>query len=163
MLRISLYIGAWIGLMLAVLQIQQLNLGNGLCGKWGCGPPVEAVLGMHLFWFALILPPSIFASRKLHWPWKKIGLLVSVASVLGLIGFAVYDYFSINQAYYHEGYIWQRYLLSLVSMVDVPVVQFLFAGVTFWFARTDCACCGRIAETEEIDMADESVLPVGIE
>ena len=74
-MRIGLYLLGWFGLMFVGLQIQQLDLGHWLCGQWGCGPPVAAVLGMHVFWLAVILPPSIMASRYFQWPWPKICLL----------------------------------------------------------------------------------------
>lgn len=163
MLRVGFYIIAWFGLMLVALQVQHLDLGHGLCGEWGCGPPVAAILGMHLFWLVLILPPSVLAARCLHWPWRKIGLLTGVVSALGLVGFGAYDYFGINQNYYLEGYIWQRYLLSLVSLVDIPVLQILIAAVAFWFVGKECPCCNGLDDIHAIERADEVALPAGVE
>ena len=56
-------------------------------------------------------------------------------SVLALIGFAVYDVLGINKAYYEAGYVWQRYLLSVASLVDVPIVQTLLIGIGLVFFR----------------------------
>lgn len=133
MLRILIWIAAWFALMFGALQIQSIEMGHAFCGAWGCGPPVNAVLGIHSFWLTLLAPPILFASLKLQLPWPTIGKFLVASAIAGLIGFGVYDFFGMNQSYYQAGYIWQRYLLSLASFVDVPLVQALFIGIVLIF------------------------------
>ena len=154
MLRYGIFGGLWLVLMYSGLQVQKLELGHSFCGPWGCGPPTAAMLGMHLFWTAAILPPAIFLSRMVRLNWRLIGLVLAAVSLSFLVGFAVYDFLGDNRAYYERGYVWQRYSLSLASLVDVPVTQCLFTGGLLFFVGRGCPCC------EVNEQSDQEMLPV---
>lgn len=119
--------------MLGALQVERIPLGHSLCGAWGCGPPSEALLAMHLFWLSAIMPPALLAIGYLNrtpkfWFWS--GLVLLGITSAGLIGLLVND-LSTNKFYYEAGYGWQRYGLSLLSLVEVPILQTMLVGLTF--------------------------------
>lgn len=121
----------WCGLMWGALQVQKLEIGHALCGAWGCGPPLEALLAMHLFWLSFLVPPVVLVLR--HWKFsnksmKLAGWLTIAIAVAGLVAFLFYDW-SIHHTYYEAGYWWQRYALSLASLVEVPILQTLLLGI----------------------------------
>ncbi len=165
MLRYIVFTLGWFGLIWASLQINRFELGHTFCGKWGCGPPTEAILGMHFLWFAVLLPPSLLACRIVNLPWQIIGKFLCLASALGLIGFGFIDYFGINRGFYNAGYVWQRYLLSLASLVDIPIVQVFVMGGVFTFFGKGCPCCQSKSDSTQIplNLEDETYLPVGSE
>ena len=78
-------------------------------------------------------------------------------SILALAGFGVYDYLGINQGYYQAGYVWQRYLLSVASLVDVPMVQTLVISVGLMFSSKS-----DVANTTAVnDISEKDVVPAG--
>ena len=56
----------WGGLLLACLSLRHLQALNqhSVCGPWGCGPPTNALLAVHVGWTAVIWPPL------LYFPWR---------------------------------------------------------------------------------------------
>ena len=164
MLHYSVLILGWFGLMLGALQLQNIDMGHSFCGAWGCGPPTNALLGMHLFWFACLAPPFWLACTKLKVAWSVVGKVIVGLAILALIGFGFYDYFGQNQSYYQAGYVWQRYCLSLVSLSDVPIVQMLTIGAGMWAFGKGCTCCqpGEFM-THDINTNAEAVVAAGNE
>lgn len=149
MIRLGTAILVWFGLMFASLQTEQLNLGHDFCGPWGCGPPTEAILGIHLFWIAFVFPPVIYFAFAIAMPWRTIGLMMVGSAILGMIGFGIYDYLGTNGSFYDAGFVWQRYLLSLASLADVPLVQVMLAGIFLTFVGNKCPCCDSSKKTDQ--------------
>ena len=119
--------------MLASLQVGQIKMGHSLCGAWGCGPPTEALLAMHLFWFSALLPPALLAIRYLNFSpkfWFRSGMFLLGVAVAGMVGLLAYD-LSVNHYYYQAGYWWQRYGLSFLSLVEAPIIPTLVIGLTY--------------------------------
>ena len=125
---------AWALLLVAVLQIHKSEglWGHAICGPWGCGPPVEALVSYHAFWGVLIVPIALVlgwqlppkAARSLAW-----GLVV--AGGLAMLGMLVWS--SINWLITAredlQQYVVQRSFFVLATTVDVPAAQILIAGL----------------------------------
>jgi hypothetical protein len=85
----------------------------------------------------LFAPATIFAARRLE-PravWRIGAALVTLASV-ELVGVGVWQALTWwpavdNSLHRFAG---QRYLFVLATLVDVPVLETLLAGVTLWWA-----------------------------
>ena len=41
--------------VLNVRQVESLNV-HAICGTWGCGPPLSALISWHGFWLLLVAP-----------------------------------------------------------------------------------------------------------
>ena len=128
MVRVLMFVASWFGLMWASLQVGKFNLGHSICGAWGCGPPLEALLSIHLFWIALAVPPLVMLSRWVAAPWKFLGTAILFVVMAALIGIGIWDVSS-HRATYQAGYYWQRYLFSVATLVDVPVPAALLSGI----------------------------------
>lgn len=148
----------WAGALWGSLQIHRLDLhlGHGLCGPWGCGPPLEAAIGYHLFWLAILLPPTVglglFLSRARN---RKIGrILLFVATILtvGVVGYDVVSHAIQSRT---AGYVFRRGLLTLVTTIDVPMMQLMAAGAAlqFYFGRRP------VVEATDIDSAEATEAP----
>lgn len=135
-LSLSVGMALWAAGLFAVLQLQELPdslLGtHGVCGAWGCGPPVSALLACHGFWLVLIGPPTFFAGRRLSGPLlQDFGLGLILAGVCGLISVGAWEAATWlpHATDFQKQHLIQRYLFALVTQVDIPIIPVLLAGV----------------------------------
>ena len=65
MSRSLMWLSAWLtgwGLTLAgTLSIASLpgDWGNSICGAWGCGPPLQALVACHASWVVVLIPAGM--------------------------------------------------------------------------------------------------------
>ena len=136
---VSALVAVWGVSLLGVLQIQHLPLdaGHSVCGPWGCGPPLPPLIAYHGFWIVLLSLPTVLGCRGLApSALQKTGwVLVAV----GLSGLLVVGLWELIPSLPHwlprirglaPKYYAQRYLLSLATLVDVPIVPLALAGVS---------------------------------
>ena len=135
-LLLLLMVPPWIGALYGTLQIHSMDLHLGphtICGPWGCGPRPEALIGYHGFWAVVILPVAItvgvVAPRQAN---RLIGGLLLIASVIGAATYLTWDgvqYASSAQSTEHA---FQRAVFTLVTTVDIPMIQALIASGLLW-------------------------------
>lgn len=140
-LVICLAAAAWAAGLLGVLSLQYLPdrfFGeHTVCGPWGCGAPLPALLACHGFWLVLFTPMTILAARckSPRTVWRIGATLVALAGV-GLVGVGVWQgltwWPAVDKSLHR--FAPQRYLFALATTVDVPVLEALLAGVTLWWA-----------------------------
>jgi hypothetical protein len=110
---------------------------HSVCGPWGCGAPPPALLACHGFWLVLFAPATVYAARRLDPQnvWRLGASLVSLAGI-ALVGIAVWQAMTwwpqVDKSLH--GYVIQRYLFVIGTLVDVSVLETLVAGVTLWWA-----------------------------
>lgn len=145
---------AWAGSMFGCLQLNQANLGlrHGICGAWGCGPKVEALLGFHGFTLLLIVPFAILVGFVLT-PVRRrnAGNYVIWAALLGILIYMVQD--GIREAVAAR-YVVQRALFSVAIATDIPLVQTLIAGLVLRFGRWKAVASGSAEHVEEPAMRE---------
>ncbi len=123
--------GAGLYGVLQVRQVESLNV-HGICGPWGCGPPVSALISWHGFWLLLVVPVVGLTVRRCSatWLWR-IGLAVTGVGLLALVAIAIWQALTwLPQV--SEGqptYFVQRYLFMVITLVDVPVIPITLAGL----------------------------------
>ena len=131
----------WGTACLGVLRLQELtyDFGHGICGVWGCGPPVQALLACHGFWVVNLAALLWVNHAWFPLPWER--RLANVALVIGLLGFAAvaghtmffwYPFVSDEV----RPYVVRRFLFSIATLVDAPLVQLALVGIAGrWLAR----------------------------
>ena len=139
LMRLAL-IPIWGGALWGSLQIHALDLqlGHGICGPWGCGPPLEALIGFHAFWLSLILPFAICIGWFLPTTVvRRIGLSVLLAGCIGAVGLVGWDVVTYAMKSESTEYLLQRGLFTLATTVDIPTMQTTLAGavLAFWMGR----------------------------
>ncbi len=112
---------------------------HGVCGPWGCGAPVPVLLACHAFWMVLLFPPASVAAVRL--PVKRVrqlGTLFVALALSSLVGVGVWEAITwLPQAgEWGRPYFVQRYLFSVVTLVDFPILQFLLVGAGLWLAES---------------------------
>lgn len=131
----------WVVALFGVLRIHHVSgtLTHSFCGVWGCGPPTEALISYHGFWFVLMLPPVIGGIWYLPVEWLKTsGLVLFAIGALGvtaILSWAAYDWLA-NAADFQKQFVVNRCVLVLVSLIDLPVMQLgLYGAVLFVAGR----------------------------
>ena len=134
MARITLLL-IWIATLYGVLQAGPYlgDLGHGICGPWGCGPPLEALTVYHGFWLVLIGGLTTAAiwfcsAAKLH----VAGRTLIVVGLCGLLGLTAWELTHMTDTM--RSYAVQRCLFALATQVDVPIVPATLAGIACWIA-----------------------------
>jgi hypothetical protein len=131
--RLCLGLAGWSAMLLASLSVARIpgDWGHGICGTWGCGPPIQALVACHLAWLAALTPPLVFVR---HWSRRaqcKMGLLLaalSISAVIALISYQRIVWWP-EVSDWQRFFFWQRCGFCLVTAVDVPILQLLATGV----------------------------------
>ena len=130
-------LAVWIAALYGALQIHYVpfNWGNGICGSWGCGPPTQALVAAHGFWFVFVTGPAGFALRS----WtavalRSVGIALTVVGVLALLVILIQDLFTWLPTFAETVRIYsaERYLFRVTTLIDLPVVPLLLVGIVFW-------------------------------
>lgn len=137
-------IGVWL-----VLQLQHSSIGlqHSICGPWGCGPPLPALLACHGFWLVLFAPP-VLAAGCFASPHQllKAGTLLVAIGLLTLIGISIWQ--ATNwipvASELQRSYFLQRCLFVVAVQVDMP----LFELIAFGLLLTICGWT-RTAQTHD--------------
>jgi len=138
-IQLSCWLILWGGSLIGALSFASWegDLGHAICGPWGCGPPLQALIACHLAWGVALTPVvgllvgSSAASPRLL---KTSGLLAVGMAVAALLTVLAHQYFvwwpQVSE--FQRPYFWQRYGFVLVTTVDVPIVQVLLLGGVLW-------------------------------
>jgi hypothetical protein len=125
------------------LLLQQLPASafgeHSVCGPWGCGPPLPVLLACHAFWMVLLSPPAVVAAIRL--PSPRVRLMGTVLVVLGLSGLVAVGVWEAatwlrEASEWQRRYFVQRYLFSVVTFVDFPILEVLLIGAGLWLAES---------------------------
>lgn len=127
-------IAAWAAALYGVLLIGRLpgQWGHAICGPWGCGPTLQALVACHGFWLVLMSPAVVAAARCCQpltlW---RVGIALVAVGIAGLAGMGIWEAANWlpQVADGRSSYLVQRYLFSLATLVEVPIVEATLAGV----------------------------------
>lgn len=134
--QFAVALGIRAALLYGSLQLQHVPwpVDHGICGPWGCGPPLGALIACHAGWFAFLAGPAWMAKMLIPIRSLRIfgiaGLLLAVG---GLIGVAIVQ----SMVWWPQANAWvrpywfQRYLFETATLVDLPVLQ--TAAIGSWF------------------------------
>lgn len=154
LVRIGIMATAWAAGIYGGLQLQHLKLGHSICGPWGCGPPTEAVVSMHVFWALALFPLAVVAARKTPgWPWRKIGLMVAALAGVIIVVIGVVDHLQWRALAGDSAgnYAAERFLFRLATLTDLPLVQIGLIGLgVAWFTK------GRGTTADPVEHPSES-------
>jgi len=137
--------GVLIYLPLAAVRRSSIDT-HSICGPWGCGPPVSALLSVHLGWAAILLPPVFYLPRRLgayasHS--RKLGgvlLAVAITGILAMVAWQLATWYPASDPSVRP-YFWNRCGFVIVTAVDWPLAQLTIAGA--WLLLTGPAVNGR--------------------
>ena len=132
-LRIIAGIVVWGFIFLATLSIGQVRAdwGHSICGPWGCGPPLPALVACHLSWLVVLLPlTAIIQTRVDERFLRLLGALLMTFGLVGILGIIAYELFTWwpSATEFHRRYLWQRLGFAIVTQIDLPVIESIITG-----------------------------------
>jgi hypothetical protein len=146
--RFAMGLAAWSAILVATLSIAQwpYDWGHAICGPWGCGPPMQALVSCHLSWFVVLVPAVILLQRSGQFSnqsLRRLGTTLCLASITVLISIVAFERLTwwpmIGES--HRAYFWHRCGFEIATMVDVPTLQLFATGAYLrLFARNTMVC-----------------------
>ena len=130
-------LAVWGGALFGILQVHLIpgNWGHAVCGPWGCGPPMQALVAYHGFWLMLLFPPALtFSNRTSTERLVDVGRWVALfgsVCLLCYMGWEAIDWLA-RASERHRLYVVQRCLFVVITLVDVPIVQVTMLGLTMY-------------------------------
>lgn len=122
----------WLAAAVAALSVAAIpyDIGESLCGVWGCFPPVPALVAMHLFW-CVVLAAGVHAVRGwrpgLLRPLGVVLILAALAATALVVGNDLNRWLELPDRYRS---FWPRRVgYTLAITTDIPLIQSLAAGV----------------------------------
>lgn len=135
LLEYTVLLITWVGALLAALSMHDMQILNqhSICGPWGCGPPTNALLAIHVGWIVVLWPPLFYLPWRLGLPSRVVKIVSSAmisAGLLGLIGITIWQWavWLPNTSEWAAKYVWHRCGFAIATASDWPLVQLLFAG-----------------------------------
>ena len=132
----------WGAVPLAVLSVHDSNALNQhtVCGVWGCGPPLNALVAVHVGWIAALWPPLFYLPWRLKTTdetnkWLAIALIT--AGIAGIAGIVLWQWFVWlpRASEFAAEHIWQRCAFSVATAGDWPLAQLLAGGLVLLIVR----------------------------
>jgi hypothetical protein len=82
-----------------------------------------------------VIPVGLLCTRlKPNWNWRRIGLGLLIASMVGIFGVGIQDYFAWQPNPAQPVYVIQRFLFRLAILTERPVVQVGLLGALMMVA-----------------------------
>ncbi len=152
----------WIvwGLMLwGALSLRNLHWphSHGICGPWGCGPAVPALLAVHTAWTVLLLPPAVFLRRRHGAPGTQSICRGWLAAGLGgIVAVGLYEaaFWLPTVGAWGRDYFLHRWAFAVVTLTDVPLLPgTAIASVLILLPRRMAALTADLAPRNANQMA----------
>ena len=132
-LRIMAGIVVWGVVFLATLSIGQVraNWGHGICGPWGCGSSLQALVACHLSWLVVLAPLASIIQSKIPESFTRfLGATLIAFGLVGIVGMIAYELFTWwpSATELQRRYLWQRLGFSIVTQIDLPMIESIITG-----------------------------------
>ncbi len=111
-------------------------------------PPLHTLVSAHGFWLLVIVPPTIrvvrqWSARSL----RRLGIFLTLAGMTCIAGVSGWELCAWNLGYWP-----QHLVLTVASLIYLPMVQVLGAGVLCWIVGARrCLAAKRNALVDELD------------
>lgn len=120
----------WGLVLTGTLSISQWpgDWGHSVCGAWGCGPPLQALVACHGSWLVLLLPMSVIAVPRVSERTLRLTAVIALSfALVGLMGVAVHEYLTWYEraSTWQRPFYWRRVGFIILTTVEVPLMQAL--------------------------------------
>ncbi len=112
------------------------NWGHSVCGAWGCGPPLQALVACHASWLVVLIPVMARVRRITSFRTVRlagaIGFSLAITCALGVV---IHEYLTwyAQASEWQRPYFWHRVGFVIFTTVELPLLE--IAGVSTVFLR----------------------------
>ncbi len=148
-------LAVWALALFGTLQVYRWQglLGHAICGPWGCGPPVSALIGYHSFWLLLLVLPAWWLQLQLSSATlQRLGTGLTLVAAVGIVLLLAVDSWQFWSRASMRVYIVQRCLFRLATFIDFPLVQFGLIGL--WLRNS---WRSKLSESESTESDQKNV------
>jgi peroxiredoxin len=171
--RLAWRLGLWGLASWLILRLHDAPFAgeHSICGPWGCGPTISALLAAHGFWLITLVPLAYWARSTLSASHAIVlGRILSGLSAGGIASVAAWEltHWPTTDHPGLRAYAVQHGLFALATLVEVPLTQGMIAGLIL--ARTTrrgapdgavegCGdeSCGLLGSTEGVGPAPDRI------
>ncbi len=128
LLRCCIRLIIWGLTLTGTLSIANLpgDWGHSVCGAWGCGPPLQALVACHLSWLVVIIPIAMalrrFCSASLLRRMAAGALVLAVTGILGIILHEYLTWFA-QASEWQRPFFWHRVGFVILTTVELPIIE----------------------------------------
>jgi len=122
----------WGCCLYGVLRVTEIpgNWGHWICGPWGCGPRLQALVACHGFWLVLLVPAAIVLNASLPARHVQlIGILLAGLGAVAVVLVVVIQGLTWLPEAQRPLYFGQRVLFMIATTIEIPMLQFFFTGL----------------------------------
>lgn len=119
---------------------RQGDWGHSVCGVWGCGPPLQALVACHVSWLVVLSPIMAgirgYASAQTA---RRVAASGIIVALLGALGFVLYEYWTwyVPASEWLRSFFWRRVGFVILTTVEVPLLEFAgLSAILFLIAST---------------------------
>ncbi len=143
-IRICVGLAIWAGTLAGTLAIANLpgDWGHSVCGVWGCGPPLQALVGCHASWLVALLPVGMLVRSAISPATFRIVAMSSLFIALaGVALVSIHEtctwFMSVGDSV--KAYLGHRIVFVLLTTIELPILELLgLSGLALF-------CCRRRA------------------
>jgi hypothetical protein len=129
-IRTCVCLAIWGGTLAATLAIanQPGDWGHSVCGIWGCGPPLQALVGCHASWLVVLVPVGLLLRSKTSPATFRIVTISSLFIALaGVVSVSVYEtctwFTTVGDTV--KAYLGHRIVFVLLTTIELPILELL--------------------------------------
>jgi hypothetical protein len=100
--------------------------GHSVCGAWGCGPPLQALVACHVAWLVVLIPTVIIARRFVATKTlRRAAASVLFLTVTGLLAIVVNQSLTwlAQVSEWQRQFYWQRVGFVILTAVELPILE----------------------------------------
>lgn len=122
----------WLTGLVAAAMLETIpgEAHSGLCGIWGCWPPLQAIAAVHLAW-CMAIGATVHAARSVRtFSLKGLGALLLFVGIVGCLSVVVSDLpsWSARLTVEQQSYWPRRVLFVLATRTDLPLIPLFLTG-----------------------------------
>lgn len=113
--------------------------GHSVCGAWGCGPPLQALVACHSSWLVILLPMTVIAVQRVSERTLQLSAVIVLSfALVVLLGVAIHEYLTWYEraSAWQRPFFWRRVGFVILTTVEVPMLQTLALSLLVLSATT---------------------------
>ena len=100
--------------------------GHSVCGAWGCGPPLQALVACHVAWLVVLIPPALITRRFVTTRTLRLAAAsMLLFAITGALVIATHQYLTwlALASEWQRPFYYQRVGFVILTMIEMPILE----------------------------------------